>query len=108
MENRTDTSNKMNMITLEPLGIIHFDGRTITLGNHNHLESRRIHTFILQDNYIYVCTYISKYMMKSYPKEKIKGNNVLKFDAEGNLLFKTGLLRLKRAFFGERKFDVSG
>lgn len=94
------------MISFSSLGIIQLNDKAITLGKH--LNKRRINQFILNDDYIYVCTYLTEYMSKAYPElRNTKENNVLKFDLQGNLIYKTGLLKLDKPVFGEHECEVS-
>ena len=93
------------MISFDTLGIIELDNKTITLGNH--IKNRRVNKFILHDNYIFVCTHLSEHLISLYPELNIKANNIFKFDKQGNLLFKTGLLKLEKEVFGEKEFEAS-
>lgn len=95
------------MISFDTLGIIEIENNIITIGDHLQNEHRRIIKFILYEDYIYVCTELSQYVISSFPKFDIKADNVLKLDKKGNLIYRTGLLKLDNPVFEEKEFEAS-
>tara|TARA_B100000378_G_C18026232_1_gene405911 strand:- start:34 stop:432 length:399 start_codon:yes stop_codon:yes gene_type:complete len=81
------------MISFDTLGLIEIDNQVITLGNK--IKNRRINKFIIHNDYIYLCTNLSEHLISLFPEYDIKADNILKLDKKGNLIYKTGLLKLE-------------
>lgn len=65
---------------------------------------KQIFEFNILDNHIYILT--NKGWRNDYSEYEIS-NNIFKFDFDGNLIYRTGLLKLEKPVFGEKEFEAS-
>lgn len=65
---------------------------------------KQIFEFNIIKNYIYILS--NKGWRNEYTNYEIS-NNIFKFDFDGNLIYRTGLLELEKPVFGENKHEAS-
>ena len=82
------------------MNILEFENKTFYFSEYK----KQIFEFNILGDYIYILT--NNGWRNEFSEYEIS-NNVFKFDFNGNLIYRTGLLELEKSVFGKSKFEAS-